>query len=441
MSANPSPKVSFKKAGRDSSPGRHLDCRRMLVGPWCNQPEEYPGYNGLVGWAGAACSRSGRLMVSFTSGYWHGSLPCTDEMLEDPYFKELFTTRRARFGGLVDLRAPRGGRAHLMVSDDQGKTWSGPETLVDTECDDRHPCLLELDDGTLLCTLFTARMRHPSERSACQGSPRKNSMYVLYAKYMLSSDGGKSWTEPMVADDVDDPVQGCTSPAIQLSDGSVLWLIPGRHDPAAPDRPGTGVYRSSDRGKTFERISFISTDHDLHEPTVAELPDGRLVTLARRQGDICFSDDGGRTWSEPVTFGTEMFDPKLLMLPNDVLACFHGSYQALGLRVILSKDGGMTWHGPDDCYGYAVDPKVYGYSGATLLPDGTVYVVYNHTGGHYAADARTAALWGLRVRVNDTADGIEVLPAPGSPAAEGRSTTGLAYIDNRSEDPELGEQE
>jgi len=286
-------------------------------------------------------------------------------------------------------------------------------------------------------------MRHPSERSACQAPPRKNSMYVLYAKYMLSSDGGKTWTEPMVADDVDDPVQGCTSPAIQLSDGSVLWLIPGRHDPAAPDRPGTGVYRSSDRGKTFERISFISTDHDLHEPTVAELPDGRLVTLARRQGDICFSDDGGRTWSEPVTFGAEMFDPKLLMLPNGVLACFHGSYnKVLGnLRVILSPDQGETWHGPGDLYGYSVDPDVYGYSGATLLPDGTVYVVYNHTGGHYAADARTAALWGLRVRVNDSADGIEVLPAPGSPAAEGRSTTGLGYIDNRSEDPELGEQE
>ena len=28
-------------------------CRRMLIGPWCNQPEEYVGYNGFVGWAGA----------------------------------------------------------------------------------------------------------------------------------------------------------------------------------------------------------------------------------------------------------------------------------------------------------------------------------------------------------------------------------------------------
>ena len=319
-----------------------------------------------------------------------------------------------------------------MYSDDQGGTWSKPGTLLDTDCDDRHPCLLELDDGTLLCTLFTARLRRPSEMCACQGSTRAGSTYVVYAKYMLSGDGGKTWSEPMPVDAVDDPVQGPTSPAIQLSDGSVLWLVPRSLDPAAPDRPGTGVYRSADRGKTFERISFIGTDHTLCEPTIAETPDGRLVALARRQGDISFSDDGGHTWSEPVTFGTEMFDPKLLMLPNGVLACIHGSYHKVpgNLRMILSPDRGETWQGPEDHYGYSIDPEVYGYSGATLLPDGTIYVAYNHTGGHYAADARTAALWGLRIRVSDAADGIEILPAPGSPAAEGRPTTGAGYIDN-----------
>ena len=129
------------------------------------------------------------------------------------------------------------------------------------------------------------------------------------------------------------------------------------------------------------------------------------------------------------------------MLPNGVLACFHGSYQALGLRVILSPDFGETWHGPDDTYGYAVDPNVYGYSAPMVLPDGTVYIAYNHTGGHYPADARTAALWGLQLRVNDTADGIELLPTPGSLAARGTGTTGLGYIDSRPEDPELGAAE
>ena len=46
------PKVSFKAVGRDLAPDRYRSCRRMLVGPWRNQPEEYEGYNGFVGWAG-----------------------------------------------------------------------------------------------------------------------------------------------------------------------------------------------------------------------------------------------------------------------------------------------------------------------------------------------------------------------------------------------------
>ena len=163
--------------------------------------------------------------------------------------------------------------------------------------------------------------------------------------------------------------------------------------------------------------------------------------LARREGDINFSDDGGRTWTGCATFGISMFNSQLLMLPNGVLACFHGSSEKFGLRVILSKDGGLTWHGPDDTYGYAVDPDAYGYSAPMLLPDGTVYIAYNHTSGIYPADARTAAIWGMRVKVHDGADGIEVLPAPGSMADRGDSTTGLGYIDSRSIDPSPGDQE
>lgn len=78
--------------------------------------------------------------------------------------------------GLPDMRAPRGGRAHVMHCDDEGLTWSKPQTLVDTECDDRHPTILELDDGTLMCTFFNYRF------------PR-----VTYARYMLSHDGGRTW--------------------------------------------------------------------------------------------------------------------------------------------------------------------------------------------------------------------------------------------------------
>jgi hypothetical protein len=399
------PNVVFKVAGSEPQPDRYLVNRRLLVGPWHNRPEEYEGYNGFVGWAGVARLRSGRWLVTFTSGAWHGSPPWTDEIRKDPKSRAYFDkyvwmgSEGNRYRARPDIRSPRGGRAHIMVSDDQGETWSKPKTLVDTELDDRHPTIMELDDGTLLCTFFAWAL------------PTVDKDLNWRAHYMRSSDGGETWSQP-----AEPPGGGGgfgNGPAIQLADGTVIWVTDaGKLDPKL-DHNVIAVYRSSDRAQTFELASVVSTDRKLHEPSVAELPGGRLVMVTRPRGEICWSDDQGRSWTRLVPTGAIIHDPHLMMMPNGVLACF-GWMPGGGVRVILSPDQGRTWHGPGEGFGYAVDPSVYGYSHPMLLPDGTVYIVFQHTGGHSAADARTCAIWAMRVRIDDAADGIEVLPAPGS---------------------------
>lgn len=420
-------RTAFKVVGKDPAGERFRMCRRLLVGPWCNQPEEYEGYNGFVGWAGVTRLRNGRWCLTFSSGYWHGSFPQTPEVLADAACRKLIDGWRQRMN-LPLLNAPRGGRAHLMTSSDEGRTWSRPVTLVDTELDDRHPTILELDDGTLLCTFFQYRL--PSK---------------AFAKFILSRDGGKTWTEP-VSPHPKAAGFGNGS-AIQLADGTVAWAVEGRYDPKH-EHNAIGIFLSRDRAGTFELAAVLAADHDLHEPGLAELPDGRLVAIARRNGDIFRSADGGRRWTAPLSTGVELYDPHLLVLPNGVLACFHGPYKAPlgtftsgGIRVILSPDGGETWHGPGDRYGYRIDPSVYGYCHPMLLPDGTVYLVYLHTGGHNGADPRTEAIWGLRVKVREAADGVELLPAPGSPEDLGLPPEALSLLQPRESggDPELGE--
>jgi len=315
-----SAEVTFKVVGQEPENDRWRACRRMIVGPGVNEPEKYEGYNGFVGWPGVTRLRSGRWLLTFTSGYWHVTVPWTDEIRKSEACRKQFEAWQKI--GLPDLPAPRGGRTHLMQSDDEGLTWSQPSALVDTDADDRSPTILELDDGTLLCTFFTYRL------------PR-----IVYAKYMLSHDGGKTWRYS----------------------GSTGW---------------------------------------------------------------------------------NLFDPHLLKLPNGVLALFHGSYTKGGIRVFLSPDDGHTWHGPGrkdgHAYGYCVDPSVYGYCHPMLLPDGTIYVGYLHTGGHRPEHARTEALWGMRVRVHDDASGIGILPAPGSPAAEDESASAQPTPETEGDDPELG---
>src|SRR4051812_46852444 len=53
----------------------HEQYRRAIVAPGVNEPEPYPGYTGFYGWQGIAKTRSGALILTFSSGYWHGSAP------------------------------------------------------------------------------------------------------------------------------------------------------------------------------------------------------------------------------------------------------------------------------------------------------------------------------------------------------------------------------
>jgi hypothetical protein len=151
----------------------------------------------------------------------------------------------------------------------------------------------------------------------------------------------------------------------------------------------------------------------MSEVGLAQLPDGRLVMLSRPEGDVVWSSDNGQTWTKPATFGMRLFEPGLLTLRDGTLLCLHGSYGAGGFRAIFSTDGGQTWIAPARNHGFAVDKAVYGYGRGIELPDGSVLAVYIHTGGHALQDARTEALWAIRLRVRPDHQGIDLLPAPG----------------------------
>jgi len=410
------PELAWKNVGTDPPQDRHKDCRHMLVGPGKNQPANYEGYNGFVGWTGTSQLQSGRWIVTFSSGHWHASYPWTDEIRErcqaDPKVWARFQAWRGF--GLSDLRSPRGGRTHFIYSDDEGKTWSKPKPLIDTELDDRHPTILELDGGTLFCTFFSSSFLDPARVFSIR-----------------SSDDGNTWSKPMQLGAKGEPLGKeeafGNGSLILLPNGTLVIATqaddwPGKKLPEKTGNVYIGVYRSSDRGETFELAATVPTrPNGDGEPGIARLPDGRLVLIVRRNGDVYWSNDDGQTWTEPRSTGVDMYDPHLVVLPNGVLACFHGSYGAGGLRVILSPDGGSTWHGPKERIGYAVDPSVYGYSHPLVLPDGTIYLTYLHTGGHLPEDARTEAIWGLRLDIKDKADGIEILPALGSAAAASQS--------------------
>jgi hypothetical protein len=391
------PKPVVKIVPNGESSAKPDDCRGTIVGPGANQPDPFPGYRGFVGWESPIRLSTGEWLVGFNAGYWHASPPTPLN------YSQKTLAEYVQMGLPADIVAPTGGRAMIVRSTDQGKSWSKPETLIDTPADDRHPAFVELPDGAVLCSFFTYA-----------GEPKNgdlNNEPAARVWFMRSFDHGRTWEKqprrlhtPFLYDETDGPL-------VRLKDGSVLVSINGRAKSGPPDQ--AGIFRTTDRGETWKLLSTIKSSHDLWEVTVAELQDGRLVMMARPEGDICWSTDHGRTWTTPQTFGMRMFAPGLYVLRDNTLVCLHGSYAPGhgGLRVIFSTDGGLSWIAPAKDHGFLVDNS-YGYGKAMELDDGSLFVVYLATGGHAAEDARNNAIRAIRLRIRPDHSGIDLLPAP-----------------------------
>jgi hypothetical protein len=196
-----------------------------------------------------------------------------------------------------------------------------------------------------------------------------------YLKYSVSRDGGRtSAVEEQVIQrgdyTADHPCEGVwvgrnsmmigdtTCRPIRTSRGDIL--VPVQVTPVGPD----GEYHNPDGGYTYhdsavligrwtsgDRISwdlseYVSNDPALStrgalEPTIAEMPNGRILMVMRGSNDsnpglpgikwFSTSEDGGRTWCkiEPWTYrgGTKFFSPSSC---SQLLRHSNGSYYWLG---------------------------------------------------------------------------------------------------------------
>ena len=135
------------------------------------------------------------------------------------------------------------------------------------------------------------------------------------------------------------------------------------------------------------------------------------MMMGRAEGDIAWSADEGRSWTDPVTFGMRLYAPALYVLDDGTLVCLHGSYGASNLRVIFSRDGGGTWIAPAENHGFLVD-RTYEYGKAMVLPDGSLFITHIRSGGHRTHDAENNAVCCIKLRIRPDYSGIELLPAP-----------------------------
>jgi len=300
------------------------------------------------------------------------------------------------------------GRVEMMVSHDEGETWTWPRVILDTDLDDRDAGVVETKNGTLLVTTFShgeyeyfigevekgerARFvagpqvrgdllvpeRLPAWRAArdrISADERKRQT----GEWMIrSTDGGRSWS----------PQYRCILSAphgpITLRSGRLLYL--GKEKRA--DSKRVGACESTDDGLTWQWLGEIPFTEGyehlaLHELHAVEAADGTIIAQIRNHNETnkyeilqSESADGGRTWSAPHGIGVWGFPSHLLRLRDDRLVMTYGHRrEPYGNCARVSDDNGRTWSQPI-WLSPESDTADLGYPSTVQLSDGSLLSIW-----------------------------------------------------------------
>jgi len=302
------------------------------------------------------------------------------------------------FSGDRDEHVCPWGVVQMIRSQDDGATWSEPETICNTPLDDRDAGIIETKAGTLVVAWFTSL----AFESGARAKKDQNPVMMAWARHadkltptirdqyfgywtVRSEDGGQTWDSPA-------RTLGSTPHGpIELADGRLLYV--GRRNPHRETE--LTVEESKDDGKSWQQIASLQTAPEdpitnFHEPHVVECADGKLVTQYRyhymadgRQDNTksslrqAESTDGGHTWTTLHEVPLVGYPPHLLRLRNGWLLSVYGRrFGAYGEYACISRDNGETWDVEHEIKLAGALNGDLGYPASTQLEDGSIITIF-----------------------------------------------------------------
>lgn len=159
------------------------------------------------------------------------------------------------------------------------------------------------------------------------------------------------------------------------------------------DVSGSFVYKTSDNGKTFEKMGGIEIPGiSFYEHQVVELQDGTLMMLIRTLYGIgvSYSYDRGKTWSEAKDSGlggpSSRFFISRLRSGRILLINHYHFTERNNMTALLSEDDGKTFP-----YSLLLDERsLVSYPDACEGDDGYIYITYDRERGSFTSSLEEA---------------------------------------------------
>jgi sialidase-1 len=283
----------------------------------------------------------------------------------------------------------------VMVHSKDGETWSDKPDLIYAHPfgGSQDPCLLQLLDGTLLCTSYGwAFVREDGPANLKKPYASAGGAIFLGGYIVRSTDGGKSWQGPIYPPHIQpeifysafgDPIPAYNRGALyEARDGRILWVVAAGE---STTRSSTHLLVSTDKGLTWKYSCPVATDPKVtfNETSVYETPKGDIVAFLRTadfddQACIARSTDGGKSFSRWQSMGFQGHPLNALRLPdNRVLLTYGYRHQPFGIRARILNP---------ECTDFAAAPEIIlrddggnsdiGYSWPVMMDDNRVLVTY-----------------------------------------------------------------
>lgn len=291
---------------------------------------------------------------------------------------DLIASIDERVPGCGDLKWSKNINIVVRRSEDNGKTWSAIETVVDFPWGKSasDPSMI-LDEVTGEILLFYNYMDLDKEKD------------VYYFHVVKSLDNGKTWSEP---EDITSQIAKpewhndfkfiTSGRGIQTSKGKLLHCMVNLNS-------GMHLFGSDDHGKTWHLIDTPISPAD--ESKVVELTDGRWMVNARSNDKkgvryVHISSDEGKTWqtkAEPqlidpgcnasiiqYTSKKDGYKKNRLLFANAAM-----KKGRKNMTVKISYDDGKTWS-----EGKVIYPGPSAYSSLTVLKNGDIGLFFEQDG-------------------------------------------------------------